>query len=49
LAGNAYHGVGIPDCIHGGQSAAERILQSCPSEPASFPAGGPDSLSVGVP
>ena len=26
LAGNAYHGVGIPDCIHGGESAAERIL-----------------------
>ncbi len=29
LAGNAYHGVGIPDCIHGGESAAERILESC--------------------
>jgi oxygen-dependent protoporphyrinogen oxidase len=26
LAGNAYHGVGIPDCIHGGESAAERVL-----------------------
>ncbi len=26
LAGNAYHGVGIPDCIHGGESAAQRIL-----------------------
>ena len=26
LAGNAYHGVGIPDCIHGGEQAAERIL-----------------------
>jgi oxygen-dependent protoporphyrinogen oxidase len=26
LAGNAYHGVGLPDCIHGGQPAAERIL-----------------------
>jgi len=26
LAGNAYHGVGIPDCIHGGQQAAEQIL-----------------------
>jgi oxygen-dependent protoporphyrinogen oxidase len=26
LAGNAYHGVGIPDCIHGGELAAERIL-----------------------
>jgi oxygen-dependent protoporphyrinogen oxidase len=33
LAGNAYHGVGLPDCIHGGELAAERILgyngQSC--------------------
>jgi oxygen-dependent protoporphyrinogen oxidase len=27
LAGNAYHGVGIPDCIHSGELAAERILQ----------------------
>ena len=28
LAGNAYHGVGLPDCIHGGELAAERILAS---------------------
>ena len=27
LAGNAYHGVGIPDCIHSGEQAAERIVQ----------------------
>lgn len=26
LAGNAYHGVGIPHCIHSGQQAAERVL-----------------------
>jgi protoporphyrinogen/coproporphyrinogen III oxidase len=26
LAGNAYHGVGLPDCIHGGELAAERIV-----------------------
>lgn len=26
LAGNAYHGVGVPDCIHGGELAAEQIL-----------------------
>jgi oxygen-dependent protoporphyrinogen oxidase len=26
LAGNAYHGVGVPDCIHGGELAAERAL-----------------------
>ena len=27
LAGNAYHGVGIPNCIHSGEHAAEQILQ----------------------
>jgi len=26
LAGNAYHGVGIPACIHSGEAAAERIV-----------------------
>jgi len=26
LCGNAFHGVGLPDCIHGGERAAERIL-----------------------
>jgi len=26
LAGNAYHGVGIPDCIHSGEEAAERLF-----------------------
>lgn len=26
LAGNAYHGVGVPVCIHSGEQAAERIL-----------------------
>jgi oxygen-dependent protoporphyrinogen oxidase len=25
LAGNAYHGVGLPDCIHSGETAAERL------------------------
>ena len=29
LAGNAYHGVGIPDCIHGGVLAGERALAAC--------------------
>ena len=28
LAGNGYRGIGIPDCIHSGQLAAERILAS---------------------
>jgi len=27
LAGNAYHGVGIPHCIHSGQNAAERVAE----------------------
>ena len=30
LAGNAYHGVGIPQCIHSGQKAAERIAAHFP-------------------
>lgn len=28
LAGNAYHGIGIPDCIHQAELAAERILNA---------------------
>lgn len=28
LAGNAYHGVGVPHCIRSGEQAAERIAQS---------------------
>ena len=28
LAGNAYHGVGIPDSIHSGEQAAERVFAS---------------------
>jgi oxygen-dependent protoporphyrinogen oxidase len=27
LAGNAYHGVGIPDCIHDAELAAERVFE----------------------
>jgi oxygen-dependent protoporphyrinogen oxidase len=27
LAGNAYHGVGIPQCVRSGRQAAERIIQ----------------------
>lgn len=30
LAGNAYRGVGIPDCIHSGEIAAERIVGGAP-------------------
>jgi oxygen-dependent protoporphyrinogen oxidase len=32
LAGNAYHGVGIPDCIHSGEQAAERVLPGSHSQ-----------------
>lgn len=28
LAGNAYHGVGLPDAIHSGEQAAERLAQA---------------------
>ena len=27
LAGNAYMGVGIPECVHSGETAAESILE----------------------
>ncbi len=27
LAGNAYGGVGLPDCVHSGEQAAERVLE----------------------
>ena len=26
LAGNAYHGVGIADCVRGGEEAAEKVI-----------------------
>lgn len=31
LAGNAFGGVGIPDCIHGGERAAEAIMERIPT------------------
>lgn len=33
LAGNAYHGVGIPDAIHSGEQAAARILTALEDRP----------------
>ncbi|REK11881.1 MAG: protoporphyrinogen oxidase [Planctomycetota bacterium] len=33
LAGNAYHGVGIPNCIHSGETAAERIASQLSGAP----------------
>jgi oxygen-dependent protoporphyrinogen oxidase len=35
LAGNAFHGVGIPDCIHSGEIAAEQILSQLNIDPKS--------------
>jgi oxygen-dependent protoporphyrinogen oxidase len=26
VAGNGYHGIGIPDCIHSGETAVEQIM-----------------------
>lgn len=33
LAGNAYHGIGIPDCVRMGQEAAARISAAYKPEP----------------
>jgi protoporphyrinogen/coproporphyrinogen III oxidase len=33
LAGNAYHGIGIPDCVRMGQEAATKIISECKPEP----------------
>jgi oxygen-dependent protoporphyrinogen oxidase len=30
LAGNGYRGIGIPDCVHSGESAAERLWKALP-------------------
>jgi protoporphyrinogen oxidase len=27
LAGNAYHGIGVPDCIRSGMEAANKLAQ----------------------
>lgn len=32
LAGSAYRGIGIPDCIRSGEEAAERVLKTCLAE-----------------
>lgn len=34
LAGNAYEGIGVPDCIRTGQQAAESVLHSLKQQPA---------------
>jgi protoporphyrinogen oxidase len=33
LAGNAYHGIGIPDCVRMGQEAAAKISAVCTPVP----------------
>jgi oxygen-dependent protoporphyrinogen oxidase len=33
LAGNAYEGIGVPDCIRTGQQAAETVLRSLQEQP----------------
>ena len=33
VAGNGYHGIGVPDCIRMGKEAAERIAKSVAMQP----------------
>lgn len=40
LAGNAYHGVGIPNCIHSGERAAQRVLGQTSAEDEGLAGGG---------
>jgi oxygen-dependent protoporphyrinogen oxidase len=57
LAGNAYHGVGIPDCIHSGDTAAQTLLEylttlSVPYAPnassVGWGRGGPISANLNI-
>ncbi len=41
LAGNAYRGVGIPDCVHSGETAAERVMGAAPRTEERAPAVPP--------
>ena len=36
LAGNGYRGIGIPDCIHSGEMAVERVLKFSRSNVETF-------------
>jgi oxygen-dependent protoporphyrinogen oxidase len=36
LAGNGYRGIGIPDCIHSGEVAVERVFKFVPSNVETF-------------
>jgi oxygen-dependent protoporphyrinogen oxidase len=45
LAGNALEGIGIPDCIHSGAQAAERMLEAlCGDVPARPCSAGPSRV-----
>jgi oxygen-dependent protoporphyrinogen oxidase len=37
LAGNGYRGIGIPDCIHSGELAVNKIEESRQAENSSIP------------
>lgn len=37
IAGNAYHGIGVPDCIRAGKEAAEAVAQLTPESHAARP------------
>ena len=37
VAGNAYHGVGLPDCIRSGEQAAVRVSEAVATSPTSTP------------
>ncbi len=39
LAGSAYHGVGLPDCVRSGNDAAKRILEYLQDPSRSVPDG----------
>lgn len=45
LAGNAYHGVGIPDSVHSGQEAAERVHAALTSSSAYSESADSTSIS----
>ncbi len=38
LAGNGYRGIGIPDCIHSGELAVNKVLENIQAEKSSIPA-----------
>ena len=50
LAGNAYHGVGIPDCIHSAEQAGQRLLEylGTSSVPYAVSASAVPALSGGA-